>query len=365
MVRQIGWVRRGLLSRGALFSTGGNHPSLQTLVQCGRCALGAVRNRRRHLGSIRPLVVPREKPYDLMSVRLLVLPFVAVFVLAACGPEEEAEPERMAEEHEGDTPMATEATQAPRIPVTENTVAYTEMPGGDSVMGYVAAPANPDSVLEAKGRDPATAQLPGIVVIHEWWGLNDNVRAATRRLAGEGYRALAVDVYRGAVAETPDSAQALMQRAMSESDRVQANLQAAYDYLRSEMGAPRVAVLGWCFGGSRTFEVVSSSPTQYSAAVAYYGSPGSMTDSVLQSLTTPVLAHFGREDEAIGMEAVRSLRSRLENVDAPVTVHLYDAGHAFANPSGESYDADAATTAWGRTTEFLQQHLYPASKMES
>lgn len=286
-------------------------------------------------------------------------------MLAACGPEEEAESERMAEEHEGDTPMATEATQAPRIPVTDETVAYTEMSDGSSVMGYVAAPANADSVLNAQGLDPATAELPGIVVIHEWWGLNDNVRAATRRLAGEGYRALAVDVYQGAVAETPDSAQALMRRATSQSDRMQANLQAAHDYLRSEMGAPRVAVLGWCFGGSRTFEVVSTSPTQYDAAVAYYGSPGSMTSSVLSNLTTPVLAHFGRQDDAIGMEPVRSLRSRLADVNAPVTVHLYEAGHAFANPSGESYDAEAATTAWGRTTEFLQQHLYPASGMES
>lgn len=300
-----------------------------------------------------------------MSLRRLVLPLIAVFILAACGPEEEAEPERMAEEHEGDTPMATEATQAPRLPVTDDTVAYTEMGDGSSVMGYVATPANPDSVLEAQGRDPATAQLPGIVVIHEWWGLNDNVRAATRRLAGEGYRALAVDVYQGAVAETPDSAQALMERAMSQSDRVQANLEAAHEYLRSEMSASRVGVLGWCFGGSRTFEVVAAAPTQYDAAVAYYGSPGPMTAAVLKKLTTPVLAHFGRQDQAIGMEAVKSLQSRLAEVDAPVTIHLYDAGHAFANPSGENYNASAASTAWSRTTQFLQRHLYPTAEMES
>lgn len=264
----------------------------------------------------------------------------------------------MAQEHKGDTPMATEATQAPESPVTAEPVSYTETSDGEAVEGYLAEPVNPDSILRARGWEPSDTMLPGIVVIHEWWGLNDNVRAATRRLAGEGYRALAVDVYEGAVAETPDSAQSLMREAVTRGGQVEANLQAAYNYLEKETNASRLAVLGWCFGGSRTFETVANSPTQYDAAVAYYGSPGSMTASVLKNLATPVLAHFGRKDEAIGMEAVESFQSRLSEVDAPVTVHLYDAGHAFANPSGDSYDPEAAATAWQRTTNFLKTHLY-------
>lgn len=284
-----------------------------------------------------------------------------MFILAACGAREESETQRMAAEHEGDRPTATEATQTPATQVTADTVSYFRTPDGTEVTGYLAQPEHPDSVLQARGRDSPSAQLPGIVVIHEWWGLNDNVRAATRRLAGEGYRALAVDVYGGKVAETPDSAQALMGEAMSQPDRVQANLQAAYDYLRGEESAPRVAVMGWCFGGSRTFEAVAAAPTQYDAAVAYYGSPEPVTSAVLKKLTTPVLAHFGRQDQAIGMESVRAFQSRLSEPDAPVEVHLYDAGHAFANPSGERYNADAASTAWQRTTDFLRRHLYPES----
>lgn len=265
----------------------------------------------------------------------------------------------MADGHQGDTPTATDATRAPEIPITTKTVSYTQTPDGDAVEGYLAAPERPDSVLSAHGRDPSSAHLPGIVVIHEWWGLNDNIRAATRRLAGQGYRALAVDLYRGATASSPDSAQALTKSALSRRDQLMANLRAAHDHLRSEAEAPQVAVLGWCFGGSRTFDTVAAAPTRYDAAVAYYGSPEPVTASVLDTLTTPVLAHFGRQDEVVSMKAVRGFQSRLETADATVQVHLYDAGHAFANPSGESYDREAAGEAWSRTTKFLRTHLYP------
>lgn len=294
-----------------------------------------------------------------MSSRRLFVILFTLLLVAGCSSGEDSEAERMAEEHEGDTPTATEATQAPERPVTAEAVTYMKPSDGETVEGYLAEPVNPDSVLGARGREPSETTLPGIVVIHEWWGLNDNVRSATRRLAGEGYRALAVDVYEGAVAKTPDSARALMQEAVSQGAQVGANLQAAHDYLKNATNAPRIAVLGWCFGGSRTFETVAFMPTQYDAAVAYYGSPGPMTASVLKRLATPVLAHFGRKDEAIGMEAVESFQSRLSEVEAPVAVHLYDAGHAFANPSGDSYDPEAAATAWQRTTDFLQTHLYP------
>lgn len=292
-----------------------------------------------------------------MSLRILFLLLTAC-LLVGCGSDDPSESDRMADGHEGDTPTATEATRAPEIPIATKTVSYTQTPDGDALEGYLAAPERPDSVLSARGRTSSSAHLPGIVVIHEWWGLNDNIRAATRRLAGQGYRALAVDLYRGATARSPDSAQALMQQAMGRQDQLQANLQNAHNYLRSEAQAPRVAVLGWCFGGGRTFEAVAEAPTRYDAAVAYYGSPEPMTASVLNTLTTPVLAHFGRQDEVVSMDAVRDFQSRLENGDATAQVYLYDAGHAFANPSGESYDPEAAEQAWSRTAEFLQAHLF-------
>lgn len=300
-----------------------------------------------------------------MSIRLPILVLFVGLLVSACGGNGDSETERMAQEHEGDSPTATDATRAPEIPVTTRTVAYTKTEDGSSVNGYLAAPASPDSVLEAHGYDPSMSQLSGVVVIHEWWGLNDNVRAATRRLAGQGYRALAVDLYQGAVAQSPDSAQALMKRAVSNEDQMMANLAAARDHLRSEAGAPRVAVLGWCFGGGRTFGVVAASPAAYDAAVAYYGNPEPMSTSVLNALETPILAHFGRKDQAVSVESAKAFQSRVEETGAPVQVHFYDAGHAFANPSGESYNASAAKTAWSRTTKFLSQHLYPRMSGDS
>lgn len=294
-----------------------------------------------------------------MSLRPALMVLFAMVLLVGCGSEEESEADRMAEEHEGETPTASAGARAPDIPVTAEPVTYTQTSDGTPVEGYVAAPSTPDSVLNAHGMDPSSARLPGVVVIHEWWGLNDNVRTATRRLAGQGYRALAVDVYQGATASTSDSARALMQRAMGQPEQVMANLQDAHDYLRSDADAPRVAVMGWCFGGGRTFDAVAAAPTQYDAAVAYYGAPGSMTTEVLNETTTPLLAHFGREDQAVSPESAKEFQSRFEEAGAAGAIHFYDAGHAFANPSGDSYEPEAAEQAWSRTTDFLERHLYP------
>ena len=282
-----------------------------------------------------------------------------MFLLIGCGTDGDSESDRMAEEHEDETPTASEGARAPEVPVTGESVAYTQTAEGEPVEGYAAAPSSPDSVLQAHGMDPSSDRLPGVVVIHEWWGLNDNVRTATRRLAGQGYRALAVDVYEGAVANTPDSAQVLMKRAMGEQEAIMANLQDAHDYLRSEADAPRVAVMGWCFGGGRTFDAVAAAPAQYDAAVAYYGSPESMTTDILEETTTPLLAHFGRNDQAVSPDVAEDFQSRFEEAGAEGAIHFYDAGHAFANPSGDSYEPEAAEQAWSRTTDFLGRHLYP------
>lgn len=281
-----------------------------------------------------------------------------------CGSSEtdESPAEQMAEGHEDDTPTATAAAREPTVPVQAQEVSYTKTEDGTPVTGYRAVPANPDSVLVARGQDPSAQNLPGIVVIHEWWGLNDNIRTATRRLAGEGYRALAVDLYADSVAQTPDRAQSLMQTATSRPEQLTTNLRAAHSYLQREGGAPRVAVMGWCFGGGMTFRVLADRPTAFDAAVAYYGTPKPMTTDVLKALTTPVLAHFGREDEVVSTDQVEAFQSRLTGQDVDVQIYQYDAGHAFANPSGEKYAPKAAQQAWTRTTTFLRTHLYSQPK---
>jgi carboxymethylenebutenolidase len=299
-----------------------------------------------------------------MSRSIAALVLVLSLVVAACGGNGDSSSstaEKMAEGHEGDTPTPTEAVREPTIPVAAEEVAYAQI-DEETVTGYLAAPASPDSVLTARGRDPASASLPGVVVVHEWWGLNDNIRTATRRLAGEGYRALAVDLYGDSTAQTPDRAQALMQAATSNTDRLMRNLRGAHEYLRSDTGAARVAVMGWCFGGGMTFRAVADRPAAFDAAVPYYGTPDAMTRDVIKNLTTPVLAHFGQQDNVVPPKQVEAFQSRLKGLDKDVQIYQYEAGHAFANPSGENYDAEAASTAWTRTTDFLRMHLYPSTE---
>ena len=299
-----------------------------------------------------------------MTLRAAAFLLAAVLLGGACTSETSRDgvsAEAMAEGHEGDTPVATGAARAPAAPVEDEVVTYGQTDDGTPITGYLARPSNPDSVLRAHGRTPGTDALPGLVVIHEWWGLNDNVRAATRRLAGEGYRALAVDLYGDSTAQTPQQAQSLMQAATGDPGQIAANLRTAHQYLQTEGGAARVGVMGWCFGGGMTFRAVADRPTAFDAAVAYYGTPEAMTAPVLEQLTTPVLAHFGREDQVVPPKQVEAFRSRLDGRAVEIQIYMYDAGHAFANPSGESYDAEAAERAWGRTTEFLRSHLYSAS----
>ena len=298
-----------------------------------------------------------------MRIPLLLLGAALVlFVGAGCQPDEPGgSAAAMAEGHVGDTPVATDAAREPITPVDTAEVTYGQADDGSALTGYLAAPANPDSVLSAHGRDPETDRLPAIVVIHEWWGLNDNVRAATRRLAGEGYRALAVDLYGDSTAQTPQQAQSLMQAATSDPAQITANLRAAHQHLETEEGAPRVAVMGWCFGGGMTFRAVADRPAAFDAAVAYYGTPEAMTPSVLDDLTTPILAHFGQQDQVVPPKQVEAFRSRLDGRGVNVQVYMYEAGHAFANPSGDGYDPEAAEAAWRRTTAFLQTHLHPSA----
>ena len=298
-----------------------------------------------------------------MTDQLLGALLVFALLLSGCTSPEDpgVTAEVMADAHEGDTPVATEGAREPSVDVESREVTYGETADGTPITGYLAEPSNPDSVLSAHGRDPDSARLPGLVVIHEWWGLNENVRTATRRWAGEGYRALAVDLYGDSTGQSPQEAQSLMQSATSTPEQISVNLASAHEYLETEAEAPRVGVMGWCFGGGMTFRAVADRPTAFEAAVAYYGTPEAMTESVLDDLTTPIMAHFGRQDDVVSPKQVEAFRTRLDGQTVNAQIFMYDAGHAFANPSGDSYDEEAAERAWSRSTEFFRTHLHPSA----
>ena len=250
-----------------------------------------------------------------------------------------------AAEHEHDAPTPTAAVQVePQVPVLEQELAYGEGQKSNLV-GYLAMPQD------------AAEPLPGVIVIHEWWGLNENIRAMTRRLAGEGYVALAVDLYGGATAQTPDAAQALMAALLAEPDSARHNLSQAYDYLEKYALAPRIATIGWCLGGGYSLQSALLYPDALDAMVMYYGQV--ITDrGRLAPLNVPVLGFFGAEDKSIPVADVRQFRTTLNDLGKNAEVLIVPgADHAFANPSGGNYNEQAANEAWQTTLKFLDRHL--------
>lgn len=264
-------------------------------------------------------------------------------LVAACGSKKKDYLERMGEEHEGDVPVENAATKTPKPEelITE-TVKYAKVEGND-ISGYMARP------REAEGN------LPGLIVIHEWWGLNDNIRMMTRRLAGEGYVALAVDLYSGKVAKTPNNA-GKYARSVEQGSAIE-NLRQAYSYLKEQQGITKVGSIGWCFGGGWSLQTALAMPDKVDATVIYYGRL--VTDTTrLKKLTMPVLGIFGAEDNGIPPSAVNDFKAALNKAEVENSIHIYEgAGHAFANPSGTRYNKEAAEDAWGKTTAFFEKHL--------
>lgn len=284
-----------------------------------------------------------------MSVRASLLA-LCTFALAACASggqrtEGGTYADAMAREHAGHTPAANAASEEPRQEVVAEDVVYG-LVDGERVTGYYARPAAGNA-----------AELPALLVIHEWWGLNDNVKMMARRLAGEGYQVLAVDMYHGKVAATPQEARAYMQEVLGDTDRGVAHMMSAALFMTQEKRAGRIGVTGWCFGGGWALASALFMPENVDAAVMYYGRI--VTDRAeLAKLDAPLLGLFGAEDTGIPVDSVRRMETTLNELGKDVEIVVYPgARHAFANPSGEAYDAQAAGDAWRRTIAFFNEHL--------
>lgn len=260
-------------------------------------------------------------------------------------PEDEAFIEATAAEHVDDAPTPSPLAEGePTRPLLEQELAYGEAEG-QNLTGFLAMP------------EDAAEPLPGLLVIHEWWGLNDNIKAMTRQLAAEGYVALAVDLYGGRVAVETSGAQALMAEIVTEPDAVRANLRQAYDYLDRYAFAPSVGSIGWCLGGGWSLQTALMLPDQLDAMVMYYGRVVTDED-LLAPLRMPMLGHFGEQDASIPILDVQSFRNVLVRQGKQADIHIYSgADHAFANPSGGNYSPVAAEESWERTIEFLNANL--------
>jgi carboxymethylenebutenolidase len=281
-----------------------------------------------------------------LTIVVLTVASMAVATASATAQDQQQEhADRMAKEHVHDAPVANPASQtAPAAEVEAADVQYATV-DGRPVTGYLARPA------ASKG------PWPGLIVIHEWWGLNDNIRAMTRRLAGEGYHALAVDLYGGQAAADRDAAYSLMTAANEHPAAAEDNLRQAYAYLTGELKAPAVGSIGWCFGGGWSLTTALLLPGQLDAAVIYYGHL--VTDPQrLATLDMPILGLFGEQDQGIPLDSVRAFEGALKELGKDAKIIVYPgADHAFANPSGRNYQPETAEKAWLETTAFLQRTL--------
>ena len=201
---------------------------------------------------------------------------------------------------------------------------------------------------------PKRLPAPAVLLIPEWWGLNDQIKAVVQELAGQGYIALAADVYDGEVATTRDEAMSLV-RAF-DPDAGREKLAALANWLKGHLdGTGKVGTIGWCFGGGWSLNVSLATPVD--ATVIYYGNVTKSADQ-LASLASPVLGHFGSLDRRINAAMVGGFEAAMQAAGkSDLTVHWYDADHAFANPTGSRYDEADAALAWSRTLDFFLTHL--------
>jgi carboxymethylenebutenolidase len=220
-------------------------------------------------------------------------------------------------------------------------------PDGKDVQGYLATPAGGD-------------KAPGVVVIQEWWGLNDQIRGVADKLAAGGYRALVPDLYRGKVGLAANEAEHLM-NALDFADAASQDIAGAVTHLKSS-GSAKVGVTGFCMGGALTL-LASVFVPNMDAGVTWYGYPPlEFIDA--RKITAPLMAHWAIEDGAFPIAKVDELEKMLSAAKVSFEFHRYQAKHAFANEEADSkgleflkYDAALAQQAWTRTMGFFDKHL--------
>jgi len=207
------------------------------------------------------------------------------------------------------------------------------------------------ALAEPPGKDAA----PGIVIVHEWWGLNEGVHLMAERFAAEGFLALAIDLYRGR--STSDGAEAMaLANALSTADALK-DIDLGVRFLKEHARSTgEVVITGFCLGGAMALAAICN-VDGLSAAVPFYGIPKPEFLDFAKA-RGPILAHFGKHDPIIPAERPLALQEQARAAGAAFELHLYDAGHAFMRERDpDAYHAESANLAWERTVVFLRQQL--------
>jgi len=220
-------------------------------------------------------------------------------------------------------------------------------PDGQLLKGYLAEPSD-------------KANAPGIVVIQEWWGLDDEVKAVADRFAKAGYRALVPDLYRGKLALEANEAEHLMGD-LNFGDAAGQDIRGAVQYLKAT-GSVKVAVTGFCMGGALTILAACNVP-ELDGSIVWYGNPP-LEYVNAGNINKPMLGHWSVHDEFFPIAGVDQLEEKLKQAGVNYEFHRYDTKHAFANPKSElrglkplEFNAEAAQLAWDRTIQFLQKNI--------
>jgi carboxymethylenebutenolidase len=220
--------------------------------------------------------------------------------------------------------------------VQTETVSYSE-----SNTGYLARPVSEES-------------FPGVIMIHEWWGLNDNIKDMAKKLASHGYVVLAVDLYDGHVATTSEEARQLI-TSFDKNNGIQ-NMNSAISYLDDYYSSENLGSIGWCFGGGQSLNLALNNPS-LDATVIYYGSLVADTES-LSVINWPILGIFAELDGGITPETVHTFENSLNELGIQNEIIIYPGvDHAFANPSGLNYAPEESQDAWTKTLEFFDSNL--------
>jgi carboxymethylenebutenolidase len=206
---------------------------------------------------------------------------------------------------------------------------------------------------------PQSGSGPGVIVVQEWWGLDDHIAGIVDRLAAEGFVALAPDLFGGRVAHDSDEAGQMMQQLPAE--QAARDLGGAVDYLlgQDSVTSDKVGAVGFCMGGGFVLLLAAQQGDKIGAAVPFYGVGQGVPDSY-SGITAPVQGHYAEQDAFYPVDQARAQEAQMRReTQSTVEFFYYPAGHAFHNDKDRlgTYDADSARLAWTRTVEFLHQHL--------
>ena len=269
-----------------------------------------------------------------MKCKYLILS-LSLFLLAACTQQEHTAPQAAPNQVKNVDALKNGDTSSI---VTENVNYF-----GSSV-GFLAKP-------KKEGIYPA------VVMIHEWLGLNDNIKEMARSLAAEGYVVLAVDLFDGKVGKDANEAREFSSKARNDMPRTISNMKAAVEFLKNQdnVDKDKIASMGWRFGGQMSLQLALNE--KLAATVIYYGSLETNATK-LSAIKWPVLGIFGEKDTSIPVESVKKFEAVLNELGIENEIYIYpNVGHAFANPSGANYAPEQTKDAWEKTLRFLERKL--------